>query len=255
MTLKDMILKENEIINKTTLVLDDNFLKLIQFIKSKIDMKILKNNINHSSILYLKILEQEKVRELFKKNYKKFNIKFTENEKGKKNELSKQNLFAIHLALINKEETLLQKEWENIVVNDEYNMGADDELNEMIKDMENETYSIQDISGNEIKTKCCCGHDISRKCILKNNDTKLSIVVGIVCVEKTLILNETQKTQLKDVKDKYNKKNNYIKNKKIKKKLISFKEKYYRKCEECGRLEINKNEPNWKKLCLSCYYK
>lgn len=219
----------NKNINNTSLVLDDNLINLINFIKTKIDLEVF----NSSKIFNFteRNKEQEKVRELFDKYKNDFRINFTpyKNFDKKKHNFDKPNNFAIHIALISTQEKLKTHNWKNILKNDSFNFDKN------LLDIIINKYKYKD---DKKKYYCCCSHYIQNFHYIENLETNLSVFTGSHCVYKNLILNEKQEEQLKKQK-----------------KIIKEYKKNFVICQKCKKLNIEKKYKSWKKLCKDCWKK
>lgn len=216
-------------INFTNLILDDNLLKLIEYIRTKIDMKEF-NETNNENIFERSNI-QSQVRKIFKDKHKEFNIKLV-NETQKIN--NKTNFFAINILIISDlYEIRKHKKWNKVLNGEIYNTeyfsySFEEELDEL----------QNDTSNNLIQ--CCCNKHIQKFHKLTNEETKLSLLVGCDCIEKNIILNTKQREKLKEQK------NNITKTRK--------EMKQNRRCIDCKKYNIQDHLPSYVIRCKKCYY-
>lgn len=135
-------------------------------------------------------------------------------------------------------------------------------------DSQHEGFDDEQQSGNEmgkLQRKCCCSHDISIYHILKGK--KYKAIVGNDCIKKYVIeYNGNVKSKLKKFQAKKRRMKTHKKCleclkyniKKDEDEDICYdcleKQKIYRKCKDCQEYKISKDQPDWKSRCKRCYY-
>jgi len=252
------------LINKTDIVYDNKFIKFIQVLKS-----ILLKKFKASMMYSLTDLDEmhKWISEYVKNNKDNLNC----SNKDKSILCNKPNLFVINFCLLVSDLNKYQK-FEEIDLNEIKNNSKITCAN-YINDCSNNSFEDNTFynDDNDDKIRCACGKMVKPKNITYIKKDDIRIQFGDVCIEKTGIIT---KKEIKQVKIKYEKRNNLIQkwaiitnnllnhNKRI---TISIamteinnylkKKAEYRACEECLELKVPKNKPHWNKACLDCYYK